>query len=773
MTRSRLAVLLALVVSASGARAGEGTDAPYGFSGVEIYKVHGGAFGLEAADVDRDGVNDLVVVHNAKARIDVFLRRPKGVAPPAGSSEDRANDLRDDLFFDREQILTEKEVTSMAISDLDGDAMLDVAYVGKPPELVVAYGDGKGAFPRTRRFPVSAPTEVRSGLAAGDLDGNGRTDLALLAEKHVWLFLQGTDGVLKDPVRLPHSIQDPGGLDVRDVEGDGRADLVLHAPSDPRPLRMRLQQDDGSLGPERSFELAPYRQLHLVDFLPGGGAEIMAVQRSSGLLRLLSLAPKEGAAEKGTFSLGDLLLFPFETDASGKSRSVAVGDVNGDGRLDLVVTEPASAQVAVHLQTANGRIGPRRVFPSLSEVEQVVARDFDGDRKAEVVVLSSREKSVGVASLDPEGRLPFPRAVTLDGTPQALGTGDLGGDGGVDLVVLVKRAEGYVLAELAASAAGVDVKRTVEVAGLDPKKDEPSEILLADIDQDGRTDVLLFDRYKPVRALVQKKDGSFEDASRSPDYGGGLVEKKRLADAALVDVDADGKPELLVASQNFARALVLQDGRLVVKDQVNARGASSRVKGMAAADLDGDGTSEVAFLDEEANSLTVLRKDASGVYQVAANAPLGTLTFDRLLAHDVDGDGAPDLLAVGRDQFGVFRSRGVEEELRPAHAYESVAKDAWLLDFGLGDLNADGRLDVAVVDAREHALEILSYDAKDGFKRRLRWKAFERKLHEDRRSGSEPREILVKELTGDGLDDVALLVHDRLLVYPQDAKRAP
>jgi hypothetical protein len=233
-------------------------------------------------------------------------------------------------------------------------------------------------------------------------------------------------------------------------------------------------------------------------------------------------------------------------------------------------------------------------------------------------------------------------------------------------------------------------------------------------------------------------------------------------------VDGDGKPELLLASKNFARAIVLDaKGGLEVKDQANAASPRAQVKGGTALDLDGDGKAEVVLYDREGKTVNVLKRDAAGVFGVTESVPVGELDFKALHAADLDNDGDLDLVLFGKERFAVLRARGARKALEELFAYETPVRDAMLSIFAVGDLNGDGGPDVAIVDRGNLGMEIVSYDAKQGFRQVLRWTVYEKKLHDERRAEGGPHDIVVADFDGDGRKDVALLVHDRLIVYPQ------
>jgi len=72
-----------------------------------------------------------------------------------------------------------------------------------------------------------------------------------------------------------------------------------------------------------------------------------------------------------------------------------------------------------------------------------------------------------------------------------------------------------------------------------------------------------------------------------------------------------------------------------------------------------------------------------------------------------------------------------------------------------------------VLDMGKAALEILTTPPGGGFVRALRFQVFQgRRFSDAPETRGEPREVVIGDVTGDGFDDIALIAHDRLIVYP-------
>ena len=121
------------------------------------------------------------------------------------------------------------------VADLNGDGRPDLAYYGDPKELVVLYNLGTNGWSAPKRFPIDDGQLGVNALTTGDLHGSGRPGLVLLGENNIYYIAQNADHLLAEPEKIPFSGA-VKSLQVLDINGDGRDDLLLDQLGQPRPV---------------------------------------------------------------------------------------------------------------------------------------------------------------------------------------------------------------------------------------------------------------------------------------------------------------------------------------------------------------------------------------------------------------------------------------------------------------------------------------------------------------------------------------------------------
>ncbi len=787
---SRLLLIVALLSRVPAALdAAESSEPRFGFAGPEIFPVDVGIDFLRSADLDGDGRNDLVVVNNARSKITLLYNQTGQTnAPGKASAPDKApvgrrdiNELPPDARFRIDSISSEKRISSLVVADLNGDNRPDLAYFGEPKELVVQINQGTNAWSLPRRIDLGDGLLDANALASGDINGDRLPDLLLLAEKHVHILLQRPDHSLADAVKLPYT-GTVKAVQVHDIDGDGRQDLLLVNWDHPNPFRFRLQDAQGQLGPETHLPLAPVRSYTAEDLDGDRRTEFVTIAAKSGRAAVSNVRRKKGEAAAGSLMDGPFAVLPLPRTEKSR-RGVAWADINGDRRPDLLVADPEGGQLLVHVQQPDGTLASPKTYPAFSGITDIACIDWDGDGAPELFLLSPDEKQVGLAKVEKSGRVAFPGPLPLPGKPLALAAGTLGK--GEPIVAVVTERE-----ERRGKDGKADAGSLREIVLLGPNlkpgvqplaeafKGNPTAMAFHDADQDGLPDIVILTPYEKIKVLRQRpqpKDGQrFEEIDVNPP--GGTSDAPWLA---LADADADGRPELLLAQKNFVRAVVLHgtsgqeaSWNFTVRDQINGASSSSRIVGAAALPIPGSKSPALFLFDADRKGLTLCTRNDAGVWQAGKTLSLPVTDFASLAPLALgDAAAGPNAIAfLGANGVAWKQFSGESWELGELDGYETPIKDGFLHDVIAGDLNQDGRLDLVFLETSKAYVDIVTFEKPHRLNPATRWQVFEERTFRQRRplDAPEPREALVAELTGDGKPDLVLLVHDRILLYPQE-----
>jgi hypothetical protein len=751
----------------------------FGFSGPEIFPIDSQISQLHVADLDGDGLNDIIVVNNAHSKINLLYNqtgKTNLTQKPKPGVKSEPNELPPDARFRIESIASEKRISSLAVADLNGDGRPDLAYYGDPRELIVLYNQGTNGWSAPKRWPIDDGQLSQNALCTGDLNGDGRTDLVLLGENCVYFLPQKEDHSLGEPQKIPIS-GSVKSVQVVDIDGDGRSDLLLVNWEDRSPFRFRLQKGDGSLGPELYFPMAPIRSYWADNLEQNKQTQVITIAQNSGRAQISEFTRKPAEALSGSFRQGQLQVWPLaRTDKS--RRGLLWADVNGDGLPDLLVAEPESGQVSIYFQQPDGSLAAPTTFPTLAGVTDLAVADWNGDGKPEIFMLSADERQVGVTRLDEKQRLPFPTLIPLDGKPLALAVGKLQAGAKPVLAVIVEpEGKGDQEGRRLLVTRTADGKTRSQKLSKDFKSN-PTTLIFHDADQDGLTDLVMLMPYEKVKILRQVAGKNFEELDVDPPGGARELSQPWLSTA---DIDGDGKPELLLTQKNFLRAVILQREAplpnstnaaawaFTVKEQINGAGSNSRLAGVAAIPNGTNAIPSLFLLDVERKVLTLCERDRTGVWQVVRNVPLPVSDFTSVQPIALGAGKTNAVSFLGLNAVACLPLDGQAWELTELDGYETPIKDGHLSDVVTGDLDNDGRKDLVFLETARNYLDLVIFDARHKLVPANRWQVFEERTFRGRRSDfPEPREAVVADVTGDGKNDLIILVHDRILVYPQE-----
>ncbi|HEY1663921.1 MAG TPA: VCBS repeat-containing protein [Verrucomicrobiae bacterium] len=735
----------------------------FSFTGHETYPVDEGISLLHAADLTGDGLNDLIVANNGRSKIDLLYNETGKTNPPSAPASMELNELPPGVRFHIDSITTDERLASLSVTDLSGKGKPDLIFYGDGKDLEIIHNLGTNGWSDPQRWHIDDGSMDPNALVVGDLNGDGLSDILLLGDNgSLYFWAQKPDHTFAEPQKIPYS-GTPKAIQMTDINGDGKNDLLLVDWDSPTPFRFRLQNDSGQLGPEIYFKTQPIHA-YIADNLEGNtNLYAVTISQNSDRAEVSQFIKEPAEPLSGTFAKGQFQVLPLnKTDAAHRGELWA--DVNGDGRPDLLVAEPESGEISVYLQQPDGSLAPPKTFPTLAGVSQLASADWNGDGQPEIFMLSESENAVGVTEFDKSGRLPFPTLIPLDGKPMVMTVGPLKPGAKPTLCVIVDK-DGQ--RSLVTETAGGKI-HTQKLN--DSFKGDPSTMAIQDVDEDGLADLVVLIPYEKIKVLLQKNSGAFDEEDVDPP--GGVIEQPWLASA---DVDGDGKPELLLPQKNFIRAVVLGQEKspggtnqwvFHVQDQINGAQRDSSIVGATAVRSSDGKIPAIFLLDAQYNQLTMCERDTNGVWRVTGNIELPVSSFNTL--RSVQLGSTQSVAFLGQNTVAWLPLGGDVWKFQTLDGYDTPIKDGYLNDLISGDLTGKGRKDLVFMETAKNYLDIVQFDKNHKLVPGERWQIFEaHTFRGDSNAIPEPREALVANVTGGKKNDLIIIVHDRILVYPQ------
>ncbi len=743
----------------------------FGFKPLEIFKLQERSGNMQSGDLNHDGLIDLALIDNGNSRIDMLLQRKKVPDQKDRSTTTDVNSFKNDWRFEHKKFPVDKALAALSLGDFNGDGRTDMAYIGLPDRLVIKLQPESGEWKAGPTFRLPDLQLAQWMMAAGDLNHDGQADLAIMGKNDTYILYQKT-GELQRPERLMNTSDKLGLVHIGDLDGDGRGDLCYLANDESgRALCARFQSASAKLGPELRFDLDKPRSTTLKDIDGQPGLEILSIHGQTGRLGVSQVRRPE--AKPGELA-GQLVQYGFGQQVGSRDRDLAVGDINGDKLIDIVVTDPETSQTLVFLQSAGLGLDQGNTFPCLTGATQVRIGDFLNDKQADVVFLSPKEKSMGISRME-AGRLTFPQAIPVEKEPVVFALSDQDGDQSPELFYITRDRVGTKTNYLLKGLQAVKKNDQIEWQSFGPGmplgagltlnlKGDPEQLVSYDANRDGNLDFLvLMGSERPALLLKSDGKGALTEVSSEGGFGLGNISAPGVFYGQL------DEPALLVAHNNFARHLRLNEhNQWRVMDQFSALESAAKIVGTATLNLDGQPGNEIVLIDQGVKRLRVLRKEEN-TYKPWREVDIGPFPYRGSQTADLNGDGLDDLLLFGGGKFGVLYANQTDPKLNELATFETNIEDSFLSDVVAGDLNHDGRIDLALLETESHHVELLDFSKELGLRHALAFKLFESKgISEREKSQTEPRESLIADVTGDGLDDLILLSHDRVLVYPQD-----
>ncbi|MEO8085347.1 MAG: FG-GAP-like repeat-containing protein, partial [Bacteroidota bacterium] len=746
---------------------------------------------IAIADFDGDGKPDLATSNNNNGGIismSVYLNTSVS-GSITGSS-----------FAARQDFTTAAGAfRSIKVSDIDGDGKPDLVIPGSSYISVFRNTSVSGSITFATRVDIlsSGGGGLSPDVAIGDIDGDGKPDLTVLGGPFVYRNTSVSGSITFDPGVYFAAGGSPFTLLIGDIDGDGKPDMAVGNAFSNTLSVLRNTAVSGIINTS-SFAAAvnfastnDLRAITLGD-LDGDDKPDLVVGNYNGS----SVSVFRNASVSGTVILDAAVNFT----TVGHMNSIAIGDIDGDGKPDLV-TDRSVLRNTSTIGTITSSSFAAKVDITAIGSESVAIADIDGDGIPDLVSTSSSNITViqnkhreppTIASFTPASG-PVGTSVTIIGTnfnTAAVNNvvyfgatkATVSASTSTSMTVTVPVGATYepitelnMAINLGCSSAAPFITTfspnlgTINANSFESKVDfatgsGPNTVAVGDIDGDGKADVAVANYYANTVSVYRNTSVSGLINSGSLATKVDFVTGANPNSIDMADLDGDGKLELVVANRgsntvsvfrNTSTSGSITSGSLAAKVDFTTGNIPSFA---AVGDIDGDGKADLAVCNNGGNTVSLFQ-NTSVTGSISSSSFAAKVDFTNgtnprvIIIGDIDGDGKPDVATVNEtsNDISVFRNTSVigvidNSSLASKVDFTTGTTPWWL---AIGDIDGDGKSDIAVANYFDHTVSLFKNTSVSGA---ITSSSFASKV--DFATATNPHSVVIGDLDGDGKPEV-------------------
>ncbi len=715
-----------------------------GWQGLRVIEQKGRASLMRAGDLDGDGREELIVVNSRASRLDIYaLRETVGEAEPLDAS--RPNELPLAPDVQHQELQLENVPRDVLVQDLDGDDQPELVVLVSSPNLVVVYRRKNGAWEK----------QYKINLLDGEIPS--RRDAMLLRpteEKKLQLLVSMNNGIQQVLLEAGGRAEwmtpreQRGRVDwwLADLDADGRDDLVEQTRESSESIRWYRAANDGSLTPAAVLHDRTVKDLEVIR--TGAKTQLVVLDGTvSKILRRYEL-------DLGTASpFGQQRPLALEDGA----KAVWCGMLQDDQRALVVADSSAPRLLSYGLSDAGWEV--QQAYPALTDVRAMATLAT----KPGTLLLWTKDAADLRTCRWESGRLTYPEPQTPTKEVAAVDDRKILALDSVGAITWWVQKVGKDLDLYVAKPGAAEAVR-VRFPKAGAKADQVLWI--------GGERLLVKETHGRALKLLTLKEEKAEEKTKvtSPTH----LKKATLGEFKLFDIGDDVRLGRLTDGVLQWLGDDLRSKELVMLPQ--GQELSDYVaNGVVANDAANDAVANVLRTNNKAGGWA-LQRGSPFVHRIEVDASGLSRSIERVKLAGGTGllrDPVLGMLLLGQDRL-THLSKGRSRELKLVNVIDERVgrvggvKKTRFHRLSSTDIDRDGYDDLVLYDQLQHRLTVLG-DQNGKLVPKIAWPIFDDKIYpyNDKSDNlvKEPRTVLAADWDGDGLQDLAILCHDRLIIY--------
>jgi hypothetical protein len=592
--------------------------------------------------------------------------------------------------------------SSIAVGDFNNDSRLDIVVANSGTNNIgvcLGYGDGTFASQTTFSTGYNSWPNV---IAVGDFNNDDQLDIVVANSetKNVNIFLgHGNATFVQQATYSTSSDSTPCSIAVGDFNNDSRLDFVVISFNLASNIDVFLGYGNGTFSIQTTYSIggsfAP-NNAAVGDLNNDGRLDIVvSLYTDSSIIVFIGYG-------NGTFSRQSV----YTTGSQSYPSACVLGDVNNDNRLDVVITDLYNDNVVVLFGDGDGSFSNRRNYStgSVSESVSITLGDFNNDSILDIVVANQNTNTIGVflgftyingvrESIYSTGSSPHPRAVAL---------ADFNKDTQLDIVMA-----NYGLDNVEVLLQGTNKMFLMQIMFSTGALSLPNSVAVGDFNNDSKLDITVANSgTENIGVFFGYGNGSFKSQTTFP-----LEQNSIPQSVAVGDFNNDKRLDIVVADSSTESVVTLlrYDIGALGNQTMYSTGTRSVPMLVTVGDLNNDGWLDFVVADDDSGNIVVFLGFGNGTFSSETTYSIGDPTC--IVVADLNKDGHLDIIVSDFWSSTIVMFLGFGNGTFSGQTTYPVGIFSGPMAIAIGDFNNDRWLDIVVANYLSNNIGILlGYD---------------------------------------------------------------